>query len=59
MNIINEQGSGENRSFSNKDQLKTVIYQRKTVGSSKLFHKFMGHPELVNSLIWQLSIPLY
>ena len=51
--------SGENSSISNKDQRKAVIYQSKTVGSSKLFHKFMGHSELENSFIWQLSIPLY
>ena len=59
MNIINEQVSEENSSFSNRDQLKTLIYQRKTVGSSKLFHQFMGHLELENSLIWHLSISLY
>ena len=59
MNIIMGQVSGENRSFANKDQLKTVIDQRKPVDSSKLFHKFMGHSELENSLIWQLLIPLY
>ena len=59
MNIIKDQVSGENRSFAKKDQLKTVIDQRKTVGSSKLFHQFMGHSELENSLIWQLLIPLF